>query len=146
MTKYILMLCLVLGGCATSIHQLSTKCKTPPEQLFSQLTIIGLQNGLNVKMNDSKSGILQLESAHKAVLLTNMQEVRSWAIQYDGDTVRCFAKQSLTNYNVFGNPISSAETYYDDKVSRDLGWYWKIRERLEKTCGNVIIFTSTEPN
>lgn len=151
--KHFLVLIFALFVCSctntNNVYKLSTACKTPAEQLFNELILIGTENNLNVKTYDLSKGVLILESDVKTIIvgLGVTTFSKQWHIIYNNDTLRAFATRKRPITSETGVIISTIDTYYnDDEAGTDWTWYWDIRNRIEKVCGSKIIFTTTKAN
>ena len=140
-----------LSSCGTTMYQLNNNCNLSSEELFPRISQILINEGFIIKTNDAKNGYLQAETIPKFNIWIGMSEVRYWIIQKNEQNgisatsnqpakpnLIAYAKVVYTQTNIFGASTGGAETYYNDKTSKDWQWYWNVRNALENLCGDKI--------
>lgn len=119
---------------------MKTDCDLPTDELLKRISMVMVDENMNITMNDAKLGYLRAETLPDHSVWTGMDEVRYWTFQVVDGKVTASAKFTYTQKNAFGATTGGTENYVNDEYPKDYTWYWNVRNSLEKLCGNKLVF------
>ncbi len=128
------LMILLLNSCNLNVKKQVTECRVPKDEFFNYLVVIACDYNLDVKYRDDKNGSMILSSA--SIINDSIGKVNVWKIHYIKDTVYAYAQIKTIKQNKYGTIIGTDNLFIDDDTSKQRFWYWKIREYIEKRCGN----------
>ena len=146
-TSALSVLVLMIVSSCSSIKTHNSLCQADTEQVIKSFVSLAMQEGMNITVQDPKTGFAAAESMTTSYGSGNNKYV--WQINVTPGTgasaavnIRATAKMVTTTTNAFGAQTGAAETYPDDDFPEFHTWYWSVRKGREKVCGTA--FTVNE--
>jgi hypothetical protein len=133
MQKYLVLLIVLLLSSCTTVWHIQTDCKVQSEEFMKNITTALISESYKIIQSDVKLGYLRGEAQKTMGLNNNIQT--AWSFQINQDKVIAFCTWT---------DDSNQLRYCNDDFDKDKGWYWNVRNSLEKLCGNKLIFIKKE--
>lgn len=143
----ILFLIITLVGCMpTTKYLLTTECSSDTKTLFSRLGNVFKAQQFKIVDNDPASGFLKavyVSKSDNAVMKSFLsvssgyQNEITWIIKVVDNKIE--ATVNYQRFEYIGDTKSlKKDVWGSDNLSKDVDWYWSIRNELVKVCGNNI--------
>ena len=135
----IILILLSLSSCTPTMYQHNCNCDAiDMKSLFTSISASLAKENMQIATSDINIGYLEARSKPAYSVLTGGTYTNIWVIQYENGKIIAYAKLLTETKNAFGVTLASSEGYYNDKASNDVGWYWNVRDDIEKLCKGKI--------